>query len=52
MIYLLVIMLVIGYVNIFVSLGFVIIYAVFIVIVLIQSKTVKSGDEKQEEEYA
>jgi len=52
MVYILVIMLYIGYVNIYVSLGFIIIYVVFIVTVLIQSKTVKTGDDKNEEEYA
>lgn len=48
MVYLLVCMLVIGYVNIYVSVGFILIYTVFIIIVLVQSKTVKAEDDKKE----
>ena len=44
-------MLVIGYVNLYISLGFIIIYVVFIIVVVIQSKTVKMDDDKNEDEY-
>ena len=44
-------MLKIGYVNLYVSLGFIVIYAIFIGIVLYQSKTVKTEDKNKEDEY-
>ena len=43
-------MLYIGYVNLYISLGFVIIYTVFIIVVVYQSKTVKM-DDKNEDAY-
>lgn len=51
MVYILICMLFVGYVNLYISLGFIIIYAVFIVIVVVQSKTVKVDDEANEDAY-
>ena len=51
MVYILICMLFVGYVNLFISLGFIIIYAVFIVIVVVQSKIVKVDDVANEDAY-